>query len=309
MPATSPKCASVSHDGEAIYGAQVIAAIESAAFVESDLNRLLDIALDLIPKDCLIRKLIGQLRDLRQREPDWYKAFAWLKQNYGYDKFGGGCHMIPNHGLVILALLWSDDSFSKAQTIVNTCGWDTDCNAANVGCIMGIKKGLADSLNLGNLEAHRDWGFAGDYVRAMWLMLQQPVPEDYVIASGQTHSVREFVELAFSHLGMDYRNYLQIDPELLRPSEADLLQGDARRARETMGWTSTISFQELVCEMVESDLRRLSPAPPRQEVASEESRPGRLVVISSRHRADSGPDTLPLANHRTVGFTTGRNRE
>ncbi len=172
-----------------------------------------------------------------------------------------------------------------------------------------IKLGLANAFALGNLDAQRDWGHARDYVKAMWLMLQQPVPEDYVIASGQTHSVREFVELAFAHLGMDYRNYLQIDPELLRPSEADLLQGDARRARETMGWTSTISFQELVCEMVESDLRRLSPAPPRQDVASEESRPGRLVVIRSRHRADSGPDTVPFPNHRTVGFTTGRNRE
>jgi len=137
------RAGSVSHDGEALYGAQVVAALESQAFVESDLNRLLDTALSFVPGDSLIYRLIGELRELRGREPDWRQAFQWLKANYGYDKYGGNCHMIPNHGLIILSLLYGDDSFQKSLMVVNTCGWDTDCNSANVGCIMGIKNGLA----------------------------------------------------------------------------------------------------------------------------------------------------------------------
>jgi ADP-ribosylglycohydrolase len=137
------RAASVSHDGEAIYGAQVIAAMESAAFGESDLNRLLDIAVSFIPADSIIYRMIAELRQLRTTEPDWRNAFAWLREHYGYERYGGGCHMIPNHGLIILSLLWGDDDFQKTMMIVNTCGWDTDCNAANVGCLLGIKNGLA----------------------------------------------------------------------------------------------------------------------------------------------------------------------
>jgi len=138
------RAASVSHDGEAIYGAQVIAAIIAQAFIEPDLNKLLDTALTFIPKDAIITRLITDIRNWHTADPhDWHVARAKLAAQYGYDTFGGNCHIVPNHGLVILSLLYSQGEFSKAQTIVNTCGWDTDCNAANVGCILGVRNGLS----------------------------------------------------------------------------------------------------------------------------------------------------------------------
>lgn len=145
------KAASVSHDGEAIYGAQVVAAIEALAFVERDIPTLIDAAVKFIPGDCVIARMIGDLRKLARRERDWKKAYAFMKANYGYDKYGGNCHMVPNHGLIILGLLWGEDSFQKSLMIANTCGWDTDCNSGNVGCIMGIKNGLE------GIEAGPDW--------------------------------------------------------------------------------------------------------------------------------------------------------
>ncbi|MDH4157435.1 MAG: GDP-mannose 4,6-dehydratase [candidate division Zixibacteria bacterium] len=122
-----------------------------------------------------------------------------------------------------------------------------------------IKLGLADKLSLGNLDAKRDWGFAGDYVRAMWLMLQQNEPDNFVIATGETHSVEEFVTLAFGHLGLDYKKYVVTDPRFVRPAEVDLLQGDPTYARDKLGWEPTVTFQELVKMMVDADIRRLSP--------------------------------------------------
>lgn len=118
-----------------------------------------------------------------------------------------------------------------------------------------IKLGLDEELRLGNLEARRDWGFAGDYVEAMWLMLQQDQPEDYVIATGETHSVREFCELAFSYVGLDYRDYVVIDQRFMRPAEVDLLIGDPSKARQKLGWQPRTSFPELVQMMVEADLQ------------------------------------------------------
>lgn len=117
-----------------------------------------------------------------------------------------------------------------------------------------IKLGLAHELRLGNLEARRDWGYAPDYVRAMWLMLQQDEPEDYVIATGETHSVREFVELAFDHLGLDWRKYVVVDPALYRPADVDLLVGDATKARTKLGWAPSVTFEQLVKIMVDADL-------------------------------------------------------
>lgn len=146
------RAASVSHDGEAIYGAQVVAAMEAAAFGERDLNTLLDTALGLIPRDCVIARAIHDIRDWHAAQPDdWHATRAKIAANYGYDKYGGNCHMVPNHALIIHALLHSDDDFQKAQMIVNTCGWDTDCNAGNVGCLLGIKNGLAA------IDAGPDW--------------------------------------------------------------------------------------------------------------------------------------------------------
>jgi GDPmannose 4,6-dehydratase len=121
-----------------------------------------------------------------------------------------------------------------------------------------IKLGLQKELRLGNLEAKRDWGFAGDYVQAMWRMLQQEQPEDYVIATGETHSVRELVEAAFACVGLDWKKHVVQDPALTRPAEVDLLVGDAGKARRLLGWEPTVSFQELVRRMVEADVNRLS---------------------------------------------------
>lgn len=120
-----------------------------------------------------------------------------------------------------------------------------------------IKLGLAKELKLGNLEAKRDWGFAGDYVRAMWLMLQEAKPDDYVIATGSTHSVKEFVKLAFSYVGLDWKKYVVIDKTFYRPAEVHLLKGDYSKAKRKFGWEPTTKFKELVKMMVESDLERL----------------------------------------------------
>jgi GDPmannose 4,6-dehydratase len=124
-----------------------------------------------------------------------------------------------------------------------------------------IKLGLSDALHLGNLDAQRDWGFAGDYVRAMWLMLQQDKADDYVIATGQSHSVRELVDVAFAHAGLDPGKYVKLDPKFLRPAEVDHLIGDASKARAVLGWQPDVSFQQLVTMMVDADVRRLSLAP------------------------------------------------
>ena len=121
-----------------------------------------------------------------------------------------------------------------------------------------IKLGLAEELRLGNLEAQRDWGYASDYVRAMHLMLQQPEPDDYVIATGETHSVREFCEQAFAVVGLDYRDYVKVDERFYRPAEVDLLVGDASKARRVLGWEPTHSFQDLIRDMVETDLELMS---------------------------------------------------
>jgi GDPmannose 4,6-dehydratase len=121
-----------------------------------------------------------------------------------------------------------------------------------------IKLGLATHLSLGNLDAHRDWGFAADYVRAMWLMLQQSSPGDYVVATGESHSVRELVEIAFGHAGLDWEKHVRLDPTLLRPAEVDHLVGDPSKARTTLGWAPSVDFRGLVTLMVDADLARLS---------------------------------------------------
>jgi ADP-ribosylglycohydrolase len=137
------RAGSVSHDGEAIYGAQVVAAMEAQAFVESDINKLIDTAVALIPKDSLIYRLISDIREWHAKEKDWRKTREQIAGLYGYDKYPGNCHMVPNHALIIHALLHGEDNFQKSLMIVNTCGWDTDCNSGNVGCLLGIKNGLA----------------------------------------------------------------------------------------------------------------------------------------------------------------------
>jgi GDPmannose 4,6-dehydratase len=121
-----------------------------------------------------------------------------------------------------------------------------------------IKHGLTDHLALGNMDAKRDWGFAGDYVRAMWLMLQQEKPDDYVVASGKKHSVREFVEIAFDHASLDWKRYVRTDPAFMRPAEVNTLCGDATKARNVLGWRPEVDFQGLVRMMVDADMERIA---------------------------------------------------
>ena len=120
-----------------------------------------------------------------------------------------------------------------------------------------IKLGLSDSLPMGNLDAQRDWGFAGDYVRAMWLMLQQDEPDDYVVATGSTHTVKKLVELAFSHVGLDWEKYVKVDQRFIRPAEVDLLIGDPAKAKKSLGWEPTVDFAGLVRMMVDADVQRI----------------------------------------------------
>jgi len=123
-----------------------------------------------------------------------------------------------------------------------------------------ISAGRQQRLYLGNLDARRDWGHAADYVRAMWMMLQQDEPDDYVIATGRSHSVEQFCERAFAHVGLDYSDHVEIDPRYYRPAEVDLLQGDASKARRVLGWEPQVTFEDLVDEMVRAELQAMSPA-------------------------------------------------
>ena len=145
------RAASVSHDGEAIYASQVLAAMEAQAFVESDINKLLDVGVSFIPKDSVIYRMIADIREWHASEPDWHKGREKIAGLYNYENYGGNCHMVPNHGLIILGLLYGDSDFNKSMLVVNTAGWDTDCNSGNLGCLLGIKDGLA-TFDKGN-----DW--------------------------------------------------------------------------------------------------------------------------------------------------------
>ncbi|GLV57234.1 hypothetical protein KDH_40700 [Dictyobacter sp. S3.2.2.5] len=141
----------VSHDGEAVYAAQVIAAMEAQAFVERDIQKLLDCGLSFIPEDALVYRMIQDIRGWHREESDWRKTREKIAKKYGYDTYGGNCHVIPNHALIIMALLYGEDDFQRSLMIVNTAGWDTDCNSANVGCLLGIKNGLQ------GIDAGPDW--------------------------------------------------------------------------------------------------------------------------------------------------------
>ncbi|MDD4877882.1 MAG: GDP-mannose 4,6-dehydratase [Candidatus Nanoarchaeia archaeon] len=175
---------------------------------------------------------------LRPRSPyAAAKVFAyWIARNYreGYGMFN--CN----------GILFNHESPRRGETFVT--------RKITKG-IADIKAGRINKIYLGNLDAKRDWGFSGDYVKAMWLMLQQDKPDDYVIATGETHSVREFLEEAFKHAGLgDYQNYVEIDPRYFRPTEVDALCGDASKAKRVLGWEPQIKFKELVHMMVDADL-------------------------------------------------------
>ncbi|HEX5707251.1 MAG TPA: GDP-mannose 4,6-dehydratase [Pyrinomonadaceae bacterium] len=194
-------------------------------------------------------EMYGKVREVPQNEETPFyprspygaaKVYAfWATVNYreSYDMFA--CN----------GILFNHESERRGETFVTRK--ITRAAAA-------IKAGLQDKLYLGNLEAKRDWGYAKEYVEAMWLMLQQDVPDDYVIATGETHTVGEFLEEAFSHLGLDWRDYVEIDPKYYRPAEVDLLVGDPSKARRVLGWEPKVTFKELARLMVDADVAALA---------------------------------------------------
>jgi GDPmannose 4,6-dehydratase len=198
-------------------------------------------------------EMFGKVKEIPQRETTPFyprspygaaKVYAyWMTVNYreAYGLFA--CN----------GILFNHESPRRGETFVTR---------KITRAVAQIKAGMQDKLYLGNLEAERDWGYAKEYVEAMWLMLQQDSPDDYVIATGETHSVREFLEEAFSCVGLDWRDHVETDPKYYRPSEVDLLVGDAGKAKRKLGWEPKVSFKELITMMVESDLKaeRLKPA-------------------------------------------------
>ncbi len=191
-------------------------------------------------------EMFGKVLEIPQKETTPFyprspygaaKVYAyWITVNYreGYDMFA--CN----------GILFNHESPRRGETFVTR---------KITRALARIKLGLQKELFLGNLDAKRDWGFAGDYVRAMWMMLQVDKPDDYVIATGETHSVREFLDLAFGHVNLDWKQYVKIDPRYYRPTEVDLLIGDPTKAKKELGWEPKVSFRELVTMMVDADLK------------------------------------------------------
>jgi GDPmannose 4,6-dehydratase len=203
-------------------------------------------------------EMFGKVREVPQNE----KTPFYPRSPYGVAKVYG--HFITvnyreSYGLfAVSGILFNHESPRRGLEFVTRKISDA---------VARIKLGLADELRLGNLEAKRDWGFAGDYVEAMWLMLQADEPADYVIATGEENSVQEFADNAFGHVGLDAEHYVKSDPEFLRPAEVDHLVGDATKARETLGWQPRVSFSELVELMVDADVERLTAVADRRELA------------------------------------------
>jgi GDPmannose 4,6-dehydratase len=182
------------------------------------------------------------------------KVYAyWMVRNYreGYGMFA------------VNGILFNHESSRRGETFVTR---------KITRALARIKYGLEDKLYLGNLEAKRDWGYAPDFVEAMWLMLQQDKPDDYVIATGETHSVREFLEVAFGYAGLDWKKYVEIDKRYLRPLEVEFLQGDASKAKRKLNWEPKVRFKELVRIMVDADIRNLEEMKRCQDVIRKLSR-------------------------------------
>jgi GDPmannose 4,6-dehydratase len=214
--------------------------------------RLLEAARDLGLKSKIYlagsSEMYGKVVEIPQKESTPFyprspygasKVFSyWLGVNYreSYDMF------------ICNGILFNHESPRRGENFVT--------RKITLG-VAAIKLGLLNTLRLGNLSAKRDWGFAKDYVQGMWLMLQQDQPDDYVLATGETHSVQEFCELAFAHVGLDWKKHVEVDPRYYRPAEVDLLIGDPSKARQKLGWKHTLSFEGLVKLMVEEDLKYL----------------------------------------------------
>jgi len=192
-------------------------------------------------------EMFGQVRQTPQTEGTPF----WPRSPYGVAKVYG--HFITvnyreSYGMFgVSGILFNHESPRRGREFVTRKVTDA---------VARIKLGQQKELRIGNLDAKRDWGFAGDYVRAMWLMLQRDRPDDYVVASGRTHTVRELVRIAFDHVGLDWQKHTVQDPAFIRPAEVDLLQGDAAKAKRVLGWEPAVSFEQLVRMMVDADLKR-----------------------------------------------------
>jgi GDPmannose 4,6-dehydratase len=229
----------------------------TAEFTAVGVTRLLEAIRQVCPKvrfyQASSSEMFGQVRETPQRETTPFHP----RSPYGVAKVYG--HYITvnyreSYGLYTCSgILFNHESPRRGLEFVTrkiTHG------------VARIKLGLASELRLGNLQAKRDWGFAGDYVRAMWLMLQQDVAEDYVIGTGQTHSVEDFVRIAFDHAGLDWRRHVVVDSKFYRPAEVDLLLADAGKARHKLAWKPEVSFEQLAKMMVDEEIARLHGASP-----------------------------------------------
>lgn len=201
-------------------------------------------------------EMFGRVREVPQSETTPFHP----RSPYGISKVAG-FHLTQNYReaygmFCVSGILFNHESARRGHEFVTRKITST---------VARIKHGMANELRLGNLDARRDWGHAADYVRAMRLMLQQPVPDDFVIATGESHSVREFCELAFTEAGLDYREFVKLDDKLHRPAEVDLLIGDAAKARTRLGWQPTRSFTELVSEMLAADVEAVARASAQAE--------------------------------------------
>jgi GDPmannose 4,6-dehydratase len=196
-------------------------------------------------------EMFGKVRERPQNE----RTPFYPRSPYGVAKVYGHCITVnyrESYGLYAASgILFNHESPRRGRQFVT--------RKVTHG-VARIKRGLARELRLGNLEASRDWGFAGDYVEAMWMMLQQPAPDDFVIATGEMHSVRELCEIAFARAGLDWKQYVKVDDAHVRPAEVDSLIGDATKARTVLGWSQKVSFRELVEMMVDADVRHLQQA-------------------------------------------------
>jgi GDPmannose 4,6-dehydratase len=197
-------------------------------------------------------EMFGKVQEVPQRESTPF----WPRSPYGVAKVYG--HWITvnyreSYNMYCCSgILFNHESERRGKEFVTRKVTDG---------VARIKLGLANELRLGNLDAKRDWGFAGDYVRAMWLMLQQDKPDDFVVATGETHTVKRLVELAFGAVDLDWQKYVKIDPALVRPAEVDLLIGDPTKAKKILGWKPEVTFEQLVTRMVKADLARLQGQP------------------------------------------------
>ncbi|MEE3104321.1 MAG: GDP-mannose 4,6-dehydratase [Acidobacteriota bacterium] len=194
-------------------------------------------------------EMFGKVRDVPQTEATPF----YPRSPYGVAK-AFGHHITVNYResydlFAVSGILFNHESPRRGLEFVTRKVSDG---------VARVKHGLIDSLLLGNLDARRDWGFAGDYVRAMWMMLQCDRPDDYVIATGTSHSVRDLVRLAFSHVGLEWEEWVRVDPNLLRPAEVDHLVGDASKARQNINWSPTVDFEQLVGRMVDADMERVT---------------------------------------------------